>query len=657
MMKINAVFCARRDNDLIRALKYSGYDTDIYTSPSEAVDNAKTGQAVLLLSDHYPIADLSLSIQLIQKIREKKLKLYAEYPLSVEDITTGLPVTIKYERLVVCSGFFGSNPKKNSILMINGCWLRSLPQNTNLSSDILCLAKVAGYDELAFGMPQQKQTVLCFLYNDQDLLISTTCLSGFITARHSPKCRWQGLWEGILHHLECDVTLSWIPDVGVMYEKGAALTKNAGMKAFIRNAEWAYNNILVKIDQKPLVMEGFEAGIDHNGTQFRRALFRSDCNAEIAMEFAHYAKMQNDPEYLSVSEAIMERILNTPAFFHNDPASPMYGLCNWYENGCVFYGDDDARVLLSALSYRAVTGSTRFDDNILKCVFANLRTAGKLGFRHERLEKDLSGRRWQDLHEEEYIHLSPHYQSYLWAVYIWAFALTGIQELYDKSDRALRICMEAFPDDLIWTNSLTAEISRLLLPLSFMARVSPTEEHLNWLKKAAYKLMGYQQSCGAIRDSFKDVSKGRYPPPQSNEKYGTTEASLIQQDGDPACDLLYAANWAFIGLHEASYATDDADISKACDMLSDFFCRIQVKSKKHPELDGAWMRSFDYEKWEYFGSSADIGWAACCIESGWMNAWISTTLALRHKKRPLFDLSFKNEFEAIAPAIYDSMQK
>ncbi|MFA7673110.1 MAG: hypothetical protein WCY62_04570 [Clostridia bacterium] len=656
-MKINAVFCAHRNNDLIRALKYSGYDTSIFSSPSEAVHNAKTGQAVLFLSDHYPVADLSISSKLIQKIIKKKLKLYAEYPLSVADTVTGLPCTIKYERLVVCSDFFGNDLKLNSILMINGCWLRSLSQSINHSEDILCLAKVAGYDELTFGMPSQKQTVLSFLNNDPDLLISTACLSVFITARYAPKCRWKGLWQGILHHLGCDVKLDWIPDVEVMYEKKAALVKNSGMSAFSRNAKWAYDNILVKIDQKPLAIEGFEAGIDHNGTQFRRALFRSDCNAEIAMELAHYAKTRNDPEYFSVSEALMERILNTPAFFHNDPRSPMYGLCNWYENGCVFYGDDDARVMLSALSYRAVTGSSCFDENILKCVFANLRTAGKLGFRHERLEKDLGGKRWQDLHEEEFIHLSPHYQSYLWAVYIWAFALTGIQELYEKSDTALRMCMDAFPDDLIWTNSLTAEISRLLLPLSFMARVNPTEEHLKWLKKAAYELLKYQQSCGAIRDSFKDVSKGRYPPPQSNEKYGTTEASLIQHDGDPACDLLYAANWAFIGLHETSYAIDDANISKACDDLADFFCRIQVRSKKHPELDGAWMRSFDYEKWEYFGSSADIGWAACCIESGWMNAWISTVLALRHEKRPLFDLSFKKEFTAIAPAIYDSMLK
>lgn len=656
-MEMNAVFCAHRNNDLIKALKSSGYDTTIYSSPSEAVKNAKIGQAVLLLSDHYPVADLSITQKLLEKIIDKKLKLYAEYPVSIEGMATGSPCTIKYERLVVCSDFFGNDPKENSILMINGCWLRSIPQSISHSKDILCLAKVAGYDELAFGMPQQSQTVLSYLHGDPGLIISTTCLSCFITARYAPKSRWKGLWQGILHHLGCDVTLDWKPEVGVMHEKEAALAKNAGMSAFCHNAKWAYKNVLVKIDQKPLVLEGFEAAIDHKGTQFQRALFRSDCNAEIAMELAHYAKAKNDPEYFSASEAIMERILNTPAFFHNDPDSPMYGLCNWYENGCVFYGDDDARVLLSALSMRAVTGNSRFDENILKCVFANLRTAGKLGFRHERLEKDLRGKRWQDLHEEEFIHLSPHYQSYLWAAYIWIFALTGIQELFDKSDKALRMCMGAFPDDLIWTNSLTAEISRIMLPLSFMARVSPTEEHLGWLKKAAYELLKYQHSCGAIRDSFKDVSKGRYPPPQSNESYGTTEASLIQHDGDPACDLLYTANWAFIGLNEASYAIDDINISKACGDLSDFLCRIQVRSKKHPELDGAWMRSFDYEKWEYFGSSADIGWSACCIESGWINAWISTTCALRHAKKSLFDLSFKNDFTKIAPAIYDSMQK
>ena len=46
-------------------------------------------------------------------------------------------------------------------------------------------------------------------------------------------------------------------------------------------------------------------------------------------------------------------------------------------------------------------------------------------------------------------------------------------------------------------------------------------------------------------------------------------------------------------------------------------------------LDGAWMRSFDFDIWDYWGSSADAGWGAWCVESGWTNSWIAVVLAMR----------------------------
>ena len=36
----------------------------------------------------------------------------------------------------------------------------------------------------------------------------------------------------------------------------------------------------------------------------------------------------------------------------------------------------------------------------------------------------------------------------------------------------------------------------------------------------------------------------------------------------------------------------------------------QARSTEQPALDGAWMRAFDFEKWEAWASDADIGWGA-----------------------------------------------
>lgn len=50
--------------------------------------------------------------------------------------------------------------------------------------------------------------------------------------------------------------------------------------------------------------------------------------------------------------------------------------------------------------------------------------------------------------------------------------------------------------------------------------------------------------------------------------------------------------------------------------------------------DGAWLRAFDYGRWEYFGSSADIGWGPYCAETGWMCAPLGLGLLLETAPGP-----------------------
>jgi len=125
--------------------------------------------------------------------------------------------------------------------------------------------------------------------------------------------------------------------------------------------------------------------------------------------------------------------------------------------------------------------------------------------------------------------------------------------------------------------------------------------------------------------------------PQSNEAYGTGETPLIQRPGDPACDQLYTSGFALLALHEAHAATGDDTLKTAADRLAGFLCRIQVRSEKHPHLNGAWFRAFDYERWDYWASSADFGWGAWAVETGWGNAWTAAVLALRAQKTSLWD--------------------
>ena len=44
--------------------------------------------------------------------------------------------------------------------------------------------------------------------------------------------------------------------------------------------------------------------------------------------------------------------------------------------------------------------------------------------------------------------------------------------------------------------------------------------------------------------------------------------------------------------------------------------RCQAHSSD-PRTDGAWMRAMDMDRMEAYGVPHDVGWAPCCVESGW----------------------------------------
>jgi hypothetical protein len=199
--------------------------------------------------------------------------------------------------------------------------------------------------------------------------------------------------------------------------------------------------------------------------------------------------------------------------------------------------------------------------------------------------------------------------------------------------------MAAYPDRWRWMNGIQQERARMLLPLAWLVRVEDSPEHRQWLRHMADALLAKQDPCGALQEEMGSMAQGRCRPPKSNEKYGTSEAPLIQENGDPACDLLYTSNFAFLGLHEAAAATGDTFYLRAEDKLAEFLCRIQVSSSVHPELDGGWFRAFDFRLWDYWASNTDWGWGVWSIETGWTQAWITSVLAMRHLKTSLWDLT------------------
>ena len=648
----NAFFISKASNDLVSALIKMGHSPQLSASASEALDALGIGGALFILADGYPSGGTVLTSEILEKARSKQIKIFIEYPESLLEKATDEPSGIVYERLVVAADI--KNLRKDSILMVNGCRYRACIKKDNA---LILLAKVAGYDTIEYGLPDDSIAILGYLDDKRDVLVSATALTNFITARHTPKVRWRALWQDILCLMGAgDIDFDYAGSVTLNADKTEPLSNTASADACKRNLKWITDYMIDSSYPTPMVIEGFASAIDESGNQTMRRVFRGDCTGEVAMMLCHGGRMLNDDKLISLGCKVTDTLF-TPVLFYNDtPKSSAYGHINWFEKGRVFYGDDNARALLGAMSVRSLTGESRWDERILRAVFANLRTSDKYGVRCPRLDmSSFKDSTWLDYYNGTMEYISPHYQAYLYATFLWAYQLTGIRELFDKSVSAIEKTMALFPDKLRWQNSQTGEITRMLLPLSILARIDGCEKHIKWLNDAVDATIALQEPCGAVREIFGDMALGKYPPPSSNESYGTTEASLIQNNGDPATDLLYALNWAFIGLWEAYLVLDDKRIKDAYLKLKDFLLRIQLRSEKHPELDGAWMRSFDFEKWEYWGSASDIGWSAWSVETGWTNAWIVTTLALESKNESLFSLASADELKRIAPSVYKEM--
>jgi hypothetical protein len=155
----------------------------------------------------------------------------------------------------------------------------------------------------------------------------------------------------------------------------------------------------------------------------------------------------------------------------------------------------------------------------------------------------------------------------------------------------------------------------------------------------ALDLLSVQNETGGLTDRYRPSGASHYKIPASNEAYGTSETPLIQENGDPVTDQLYVGGFALLGLHEASFVLHDEKIKSGEDRLANYLCRVQNRSKTFPFLNGSWFRAFDYDRWETWASSGDMGWGAWCVETGWAQAWTESVLGLRLRNVSMWELT------------------
>jgi hypothetical protein len=669
-------FCCAADNDVYRALaKTADQAPARFDTPADAIANAPRESGVLVLADGYPKSRTAVDAKLLEAAREKRLRLFIEYPQSIPGVELGEPRTAAWERVVVANDALKSgNLPQLRILGAHGC---SYLPATGVKDPLLTLARVAGYDSAVYGLPKEHFPILFRTPGGE--LIATTKLSNFLTARYAPAAQWVDVWSYIFDQLDPGHkrALDFDAVVRPTHVPDAPLPKDAEKQAAERFAGWlSRSGLLVPKQREPEltkliasgtinvaaptpdepkgdgtfgILEGYAAQISHDGQQMRYTSVRADCQTESAMVLA----LAGDDR----SQVIAKNLLDFTYFksdlhggVRGDPKHPAYGLIAWGTHSPAWkvanYGDDNARTLLGTMLAAAALKSDAWDESMLRALYANLRTTGKFGFRGDRIDiPALEQHGWQHFRDAETINYALNFEAYLWACYLWAYQQTGDAEFLEKSRTALRMTMSAYPKGWRWGDNM--ERARILLPLAWLVRVDDKPEHRKWLAQIATDLVARQHASGGIAEHLggDGTGGGHYVVPATNEAYGTTETPLIQRNGDPVSDQLYTTGFALIGLHEAAAATGDPKLRAAADKLASYLVRIQVDAPKLPNLDGTWFRAFDFGKWDYWASSADVGWGAWSAEAGWGPAWIAATLGLRVKDTSLWDFTSDSSIE------------
>ncbi|MDB6026043.1 MAG: hypothetical protein JWM68_2266 [Verrucomicrobiales bacterium] len=683
-------FSCADQNDLYVTARKSGLSCKRFNTAALAIENASDDSVVLVLSEKYPAELTTIDQETLAAAEKKHLHLFIEFPETnaFPEIQFGSTKTIAWERGVVADDVFGDALPRLHIVAVHDC--HYLP--CKAAKPWLVIARVAGFDIAPYGIPTNASPLL-FEIPERRIIVATTKLSNFISARYAPSADWKRIWETILTTLDPShgsVDLKWTPEVAPKYSAAEKLPRNFERKAFDASAKWILNSRLLvgpsrtneivrllsgqtETIEQPLhneyangtcgILEGYAAGIRYDGTQLQRLPLRADCHAESAMVLALNATMNRDRRSSEVAANLLDYVYFKSGMCGGpraDEKHGAFGLIGWGAVSPAWlvanYGDDEARVMLGTIAAAASLKNEQWNEPLAKGLLANFRVTGKLGFAGDRIDiPALEKNGWKYFGNAETVNLAPHFESYLWACNLWAYRSTGFQPFLDKATNAIAMTMEKYPAG--WRLQDNSERSRMLLCLSWLVRLEDTAQHREWLKTVATDLLKHQQPNGAIHEWLGGTGGGHYQIPQSNEAFGTGETPLIQKNGDPASDQLYTTGFALFGLHEAVSATGDATLRDAEDKLAEFLCRIQIQSEKNPYLDGWWFRAFDDRRWEYWASSADAGWGAWSIEAGWAQSWTSAVLALRDKKTSFWEFTssvdIKEDFEQWRPRMLE----
>ena len=449
---------------------------------------------------------------------------------------------------------------------------------------------------------------VCAMWQERNLIVCGFRLCNFRRARLAPRLKFESLVAFVIHFLAgetVDVNFAF-PICNYQHQ---TVSKAADVKdAVNRGLEWIINAEMLNDDGRSGCQEGFSHCISaKNGIQNRVSNgVRADCTGEIAGAFMLQGLLLNDEKIRLQGEEMFKYIFDN--FQVKDGEHK--GMVRWTESAWeTCYQDDVARAILGLLLRQHFDGVVPHFEEICQALDFLVNTTNPEGCRV--IRTDLS-RLNQSMREKIATHgsglPSAHYNAYYHAALLLAYRVGEDRRYLEVAERGLGHLMSLYPDTYR-EQSETEENCRLVLPLAILYEITGKKEHYDWLCRVMSFLDEHRHICGAVPEWDTGY--------QANcSRNHTGECALLANNGDPVVDLLYSNNWLPLGYAYAYFVTGEKRFYQAWCDISSFLLSCQIHSDDKL-LDGAWTRAFDIENWESHGVPHDVGWAPCCIETGW----------------------------------------
>ena len=558
----------------------------------------------------------------IEKMRELGKPVFAEFVSAIGGSSeNGITETTHHRLVYSPSNFPISKLPAGAVLddHNNDC-ITYIFRNHAKHPILTCHDYVCAHDLIEMSDEDAEKGIWALWWLDNATLLCAFRICNFRRARLSPSDYWKPIISAIISFLAGENVDPAFKEPVCDYKNVTVSSAADTDEAVTRAIKWFKNANMLKNGGKGGAFEGFSHHIKAiDGTQKRADTIRTDCTAETGGVFLFDALLRKNNESKNIADDLFKFCFDWMQVKDGEHK----GMIRWSEVAWeTCYQDDVARAVLPLLMQQYINGEVPYFEQIKEGLTYLMDTTGEDGLRVSRTDCcKLDNKKRDELKRVGVGIPCAHHNAYYLAMLLLAYRAGADKRFLEIGEKGLCSIMATYPNTLRETSE-TEENCRLVLPLSILYEVTNNEKYYGWLNTVLDNLALRRHECGGYAEWDTDYQA-------KCARNHTGECALLANNGDPVADLLYSNNWLPLAFAHAYMVTGEERFYKLwCDIAS-FLLSCQIHSDD-PLLDGAWSRAFDMRHREANGVPHDIGWAPCCIETGWTMGQILMGLQFMH---------------------------